>query len=152
MKRRIDRERERPLLDIASFARRGSSDRVTLIAAEVAHVIRTARYSPEVVVKVSGGASTLRGVGAHLDYIGREGELEIETDDGQRISERGFEQQILKDWDLDLEERRGARQRAITRSTRAPACANVSPPGSSQTVQPGCSTRISVVVRPSYGP
>lgn len=120
MKRRTLIGNERPLLDIASFARRGPSERVSLIAAEVAHALRTARRSPEVVVKVSGGASTLPGVGAHLDYIGREGELEIETDDGLRISERGFKQQILKDWDLDLEERKGARQRAITTRRKAP--------------------------------
>jgi hypothetical protein len=120
MKRRIDRGGERPLLDIASVARRGPSERVSLIVAEVAHAIRTARRSPEVVVKVSGGASTLRGAGAHLDYIGREGEQEIETDDGRRISERGFEHQILKDWDLDLEERKGARQRTITTRRKSP--------------------------------
>jgi hypothetical protein len=111
---------ERSLLDIVGFARLGRTDRVKLTVGEVAHVLRTARHSPEVVVKVSGGASTLRGVGAHLDYIGREGELEIETDEGEWITGRGFEHQILEDWDLDLEERRGSRQRTITTRRKPP--------------------------------
>jgi len=40
---------------------------------------------------VSGGARTLRGVRSHLDYIGREGQGEVETDEGVRVQERGFE-------------------------------------------------------------
>jgi hypothetical protein len=108
------------LLDIASYGRRGPGQRRTLQAAEVAHVVRTARGAPEVVVKVSGGATTIRGVGTHLDYIGREGELDIETDDGRRISEQGFERHIIQDWDLDLEQRKGAKQRAITTRRKPP--------------------------------
>ncbi len=84
----------RALLDIGSYGRRCPGQQRTLLAAEVAHVVRTARGAPEVVVKVSGGATTTRGVGTHLDYIGREGEQEIETDDGQRISELGFERRL----------------------------------------------------------
>jgi hypothetical protein len=41
-------------------------------------------------VKVTGGggSSTSRGVNAHFGYISRQGELEIETDDGQRLTGR----------------------------------------------------------------
>src|SRR3954470_2448312 len=47
-----------------------------------------------------------------------------------------------------------ASARSITRSARAASCSSVSPPGQSSrhTSQPGRSTRISFVVRPSYTP
>jgi type IV secretory pathway VirD2 relaxase len=35
-----------------------------------------------------------------------DGELELETDDGQRLSGQGVSKELLKDWDLDLEEHR----------------------------------------------
>jgi hypothetical protein len=120
MPRVIDLGRGEPSLNIASYGRRGPGQRVSLTAAEVAHAVRTARGAPEVVVKVSGGASTTKGVRKHLDYIGRDGELEIETDDGQLIQKRGFEKRVIEDWDLDLEERKGSRRRAITTRAKPP--------------------------------
>jgi hypothetical protein len=54
-------------------------------------------------VKVSGGARTVRGVGQHVDYIGREGELGVETDDEERLRGEAFEKALLKDWRLDLD-------------------------------------------------
>ncbi len=56
---------------------------------------------------------SVRGVQAHLDYIGREGEGVIETDDGARLQEKGFEKALVKDWDLDLDEHRRHTQRAV---------------------------------------
>ena len=53
---------ERPCLDIASFGRRGPEAKLT--PGEVAFIARTARRVPEVMIKVSGGARTLQGVGA----------------------------------------------------------------------------------------
>jgi hypothetical protein len=41
-------------------------------------------------------------VASHLEYIGREGRGDIETDDGQVLHANGAEQILLKDWDLDL--------------------------------------------------
>jgi hypothetical protein len=55
-----------------------------------------------------------------LDYIGREGEGELETDDGQRLREKGFERELLKDWDLDLEARRWHTERAIAAGRKPP--------------------------------
>ena len=71
-----------PLLDIVSFGRRGPAQGRPLTQAEIAHVARTARRVPEVMIKVSGGARSMCGVAQHLDYIGRKGEGTIETDDG----------------------------------------------------------------------
>jgi type IV secretory pathway VirD2 relaxase len=59
-------------------------------------------------VKVSGGARTVAGVGRHMDYIGREGKLGLETDTGEHLDGKGFERQLTEDWDLDLEVHRSA--------------------------------------------
>jgi hypothetical protein len=110
-KRVIDLRTERPCLDIASFGRRGPQGRLT--PSEVAYIARTARRAPEVMIKVSGGARTLQGVGAHFDYIGRKGLNEIDTDMGERLMERDFERDLMLDWDLDLDVLRRHTDRAI---------------------------------------
>src|SRR5437016_12993541 len=101
-KRVVDLRDERPLLDVASYGRRGPGHRA-LTKAEAEHVSRTVRRVPEVMIKVSGGARTLRGVRSHLDEVGREGRGEVETDEGVRLQEKGFEKDLVKDWDLDLD-------------------------------------------------
>src|SRR3977135_3244923 len=119
-KRVVDlRSEQRALLDIASYGRRGPGHR-PLARAAAEHVSRTARRVPEVMIKVSGGARTLRGVQTHLDYIGREGEGVIETDDGARLQEKGFEKALVKDWDLDLEEHPHHTQRAVAAGRKPP--------------------------------
>ena len=56
---------------------------------------------PEVVVKVSRGATSSAGVIAHLRYLDRNGRLEIETDEGERLKGEGIEKDLTDDWDLD---------------------------------------------------
>lgn len=119
MARRIVNLRAQPLLNVASYARRGPTA-PPLSATEIDHIARTVRRVPEVIVKVSGGARTLRGVGAHLDYIGREGEGEIETDDGRTIQEKGFERELIEDWDLDLQVHRRYTERWIAAGRKPP--------------------------------
>lgn len=53
------------------------------------------------------GSSTSRGVAAHFDYIGRNGDLEIEADDGERLIGDEAGRQLIQDWDLDMDEERG---------------------------------------------
>jgi len=120
-KRRIIdlRETQSPLLDVASYGRRGPAH-WALTRLEIEHVSRTVRRVPEVIVKVSGGARSVRGVAAHLDYIGREGRGEVRTDDGDRLQGRGFEKALLEDWDLDLDEYRRHTQRAILAGRKPP--------------------------------
>jgi len=102
-KRVVDLSAQRPLLDIVSYGRRNPGRPHTLSAAQRDHIARTVRRTPEVMVKVSGGARTVRGVGQHVDYIGREGELGVETDDEERLQGEGFEKALLRDWRLDLD-------------------------------------------------
>src|SRR5205085_2349438 len=118
-KRVVDLRDQKPLLDVASYGRRGPGHRA-LTKAEAAHVSRTVRRVPEVMIKVSGGARTLRGVRSHLDYIGREGQGEVETDEGVRLQEKGFEKDLVKDWDLDLEAHRRYTERAIAAGGKPP--------------------------------
>lgn len=111
----------RPLLDIASYARRGPGRRDHLSQEEIELITRTVRRTPEVMVKVlSRGGQDLKSVGRHIAYLSRRGDVEIETDDGQRLAGKGIEKELLEDWDLDLEEdRRSADLRS--RSTRTPS-------------------------------
>jgi predicted transcriptional regulator len=97
----------RPLLDIASYARKGPGRRDRLSRDEIELIARTVRRTPEVMVKVlSRGGQNVKAVGRHLAYLNRGGEVEIETDDGQHLSGKGVETELLEDWDLDLEEQR----------------------------------------------
>lgn len=99
------RERGGPLLDLVSYARPGPG-RDRLSPAEVEQIARTVRRVPEVMVKVlSRGGQDLSAVRRHLDYLRyrEEGELELETDDGERLSGRAVARGLLEDWDLDLE-------------------------------------------------
>jgi hypothetical protein len=55
------------------------------------------------------GGHDHKAVGRHLSYLNRDGEVEIETDDGRRLMGQGVEQELLEDWDLDVEEARRTR-------------------------------------------
>jgi hypothetical protein len=102
-------DRADALLDIASYGRRGPQQSpLRLTPAQVEQIRRTVARTPEVMVKVTGGggASSNAGVKAHFRYISRRGELEIETDDGERLREKGGGLQLINDWDLDLDQDR----------------------------------------------
>jgi hypothetical protein len=91
---------DEPLLDVVSLARRGPSGRLS--PEEVALVVRTLRRVPEVIVKVSGGAGSSVGALAHLKYIDRHGELELETDEGIKVKGGDAERSVVEDWELDV--------------------------------------------------
>jgi hypothetical protein len=69
-------------------------------------------------IKVSGGARTIRGVASHLDYL--QNRADLETDDGAVLSEKGAGGELLKDWDLEIDERRRHTQRGIASGRRPP--------------------------------
>jgi hypothetical protein len=81
---------------------------------------RTVRRTPEAVVKVLPRASNdFKAVGKHLDYIGRKGELQLETDDGEPVGGR-IGNALLDDWDLDMDDVRRQGTVAVTKGTRPP--------------------------------
>jgi hypothetical protein len=55
------------------------------------------------------GGRDLGAVGRHLSYLNRDGQLEIETDDGRHLTGQGVEKELLEDWDLDVEKARRMR-------------------------------------------
>lgn len=89
-----------PLLDIRSFGRLGRTERMRL-QADIELLMRTVARTPEVMVKVSGGAKSVRGAIAHFRYIHRGGALEVETDEGSRLTGDGIERGLVSDWDLE---------------------------------------------------
>ena len=100
--------------DLVSHGRRGPGRRDHLSPAQLEQIARTVRRTPEVMVKVlSTGATRVGHVKKHVDYIGREGELDLQTDDGEKL--RGdAASELLEDWNLDVEENR---QHSDLRST-----------------------------------
>jgi hypothetical protein len=89
---------ERPLLDVVSYGRA-----VHFTPRQRQQILLTIHHVPEVMVKVSGGARTLAGVEQHMAYIGREGEVGLETDMGRRVGGQKFAHDLVRDWDLDVE-------------------------------------------------
>jgi hypothetical protein len=122
MPKRIFRIREgEPLLDIVSYGRGGPHETsVGLTPAQLELIQRTARRTPEAVVKVLPRASNdFKAVGQHMDYIGRKGELDLESDDGERLSGRTGSD-LLDDWDLDLDDVRRQATLAATKGRQPP--------------------------------
>ena len=109
------------MFDLVSAARRGPGRRDKLSPSEIAQIARTARQAPEAMVKVlPKGATISRAVKRHLDYVGRHGELELETDDGTRLHGDDVGTKLTEEWDLDIEEDRLQSDLSASRG-RAPA-------------------------------
>ena len=110
-----------PFFDPVSYARRGPGRREQLSPAQIEQIARTVRRVPEVMVKVlPRGVTTLTAVQNHLDYIGRDGELDLENDDGEKLRGEQASQNLLKDWDLDVDEHRRQSDLASTRGKGPP--------------------------------
>ncbi|GAA5235258.1 hypothetical protein FOZ76_05265 [Verticiella sediminum] len=58
----------------------------------------TTRKAPEVMVKISGGGKGIAQVKAHLDYISRNGLVELENEDGEIILGREAVQDVRDEW------------------------------------------------------
>jgi hypothetical protein len=63
---------------------------------------RVVSKAPEVLVKVTGRKKGAEHLGAHLDYIGRHGEIAIESRDGELIADKAAVQQIAQEWSESL--------------------------------------------------
>jgi hypothetical protein len=92
------------VFDIVSHGRRGPGRRDRLTLPQVEQILRTVRGVPEVMVKVSGSSSSARKAIAHMAYIGRVGNLEIETDDGQHLSGPSAAKSLSDSWQLGIDQ------------------------------------------------
>jgi len=108
---RLPRDGE-PVLDIFSLGRPGPSRHFT--QHQILQTSRTVRRVPEVMVKVTGGGGNSGAVEeAHFGYISRKGELEIESDYGERVASKDAQKALLPERHLALAagQYRGARDR-----------------------------------------
>jgi hypothetical protein len=109
-----------PMFDLFSFARRGPGRRDHLSPGEIQQLARTLRRTPEVMVRVlPKPANTLARARKHLEYIGREGELNLETDDGERLRGANIGKDLVEDWDLDLDQYRRKSDLTATRGNES---------------------------------
>ncbi len=115
---RLPRE-DRGLLEIVSHARTPPLRRDRLSPDQIAQVARTVRRTPEVMVKVTGGGTSIRAVSAHLAYITRHSDLELHSDDGTVASDRETQRALTKHWHLDLSSRQGGSRGGSDKPGRA---------------------------------
>ena len=88
-----------------SRGRRGPGRRDHPSPAQIQQIARTVVRTPEVMVKVlPAGANSVAAVRQHLAYVGRKGDVELLTDDGQRLQDCDAAADLIEDWDLDLAE------------------------------------------------
>lgn len=69
-----------------------------------------ARRAPEVMVKVTGRTRDAAHLRAHLDYISRNGELALGTQDGERLEGRAAIGALGADWAAEMEMDAGRRR------------------------------------------
>jgi Relaxase/Mobilisation nuclease domain len=107
MARRLLDTGPRGWLDIRSYGRHGPGRRDRLSPAHIAFIARTVSHTPEVMVKMlNQGGRDLGSVARHLQYLDRDGELPIETDDGDPLKGKGASKALIDDWDLKLDAKR----------------------------------------------
>lgn len=82
---------------------------------------RVVRQTPEVLVKVTGRKKGAKHLGAHLDYIGRHGDIRLETRDGEQITTKDDAQRIAEEWSDALYWRQGTSVSAVAMVFSMPA-------------------------------
>lgn len=58
----------------------------------------TTKKAPEVMVKISGSSRGMNKVRAHLEYISRNGKVELENENGEKISSRDGVRDLCDEW------------------------------------------------------
>jgi type IV secretion system T-DNA border endonuclease VirD2 len=75
---------------------------------------RVVHKAPEVLVKVTGRKKGADHLGAHLAYIGRKGEIALETRDGELLTDKADVQQLAEEWSDPLYWRQRATVSAVS--------------------------------------
>jgi Relaxase/Mobilisation nuclease domain len=79
-----------------------------LSISQIKLITRTVGRTPEVMVKIiNKGSSSVAGVSGHVGYIGRQGGVELETDEGEILQGQEVGNAVVEDWNLDLIQQRG---------------------------------------------
>lgn len=61
-------------------------------------VARTVKKAPEVMVKISGGGKNMQQIKAHMDYISRNGEVELEDENGHTFNGKEDVRDVRDAW------------------------------------------------------
>ena len=88
-------------LDLVSYGRRGRHTPLQFTPAQLEQIGRTVSGVPEVMVKVSGGGKSADAVQAHFAYVDRHGQLEVHTDEGEKLQGKEVADYLVDDWNLD---------------------------------------------------
>ena len=86
-----------------------------------------ARRTPEVLVRISGGGKGMKHVKAHLDYISRNGQLEAEDQNGDRLNGKEEIDGLRYEWQnggFPIPEESGSRREAFNIVLSMPAGTN----------------------------
>ncbi|RST26407.1 relaxase [Sphingomonas ginkgonis] len=86
-----------------------------------ATLARVVRRAPEVLVKVTGRKKGAKHLAAHLDYIGRHGDIPLETRDGEQIATKEEAHRIADEWSDPLYWRQGTTVSAVAMVFSMPA-------------------------------
>ena len=96
-----------PFFDPVSYGRALPERGRPLSISQIKLITRTVGRTPEVMVKViNKGSSSLAGVSGHVGYIGRQGAVELETDEREVLQGPEVGNALLEDWNLDLIQQR----------------------------------------------
>lgn len=60
----------------------------------------TVKKTPEVMVKITGGGKGMKAIRAHLDYISRNGQEPLETDQGDIVVGRDAVNELREEWEI----------------------------------------------------
>jgi hypothetical protein len=111
----------KPLFNIVSYGRGIPGRGRSLSVGQIKLITRTVGRTPEVMVKViNKGSNSPAAVGRHVGYIGRKGEVELETDDGEILQGPEVGNALLEDWNLDLIQERGKINLTPNKPKKAP--------------------------------
>ena len=92
------------------------SPRARMEARTARRIVRLARRTPEVMVKVTGTTRDGAHLRAHLEYISRNGALALEGPDGERLEGRDAVRTVAEDWSVEARMERRRRDAPMTRS------------------------------------
>jgi hypothetical protein len=100
----IARDPNGSVLELKSLGRKGPVAQPLFNPASpesLAALQRTLGRAPEVMVKVTGGGRDTGTAQAHIDYIDRQGRLDVLTDEGERLNGKAVSAFLVEDWKLD---------------------------------------------------
>jgi hypothetical protein len=88
------------MIAVAMLSRRGSASARANRVREIATL--TAKKAPEVMVKISGTGKGMAKIRAHLEYISRNGKVELENESGELINGREALSDLCDEWKSGL--------------------------------------------------